>query len=112
MSRPPKRFGPPPPDERQAFAGLLGNLVGFTLKRAQVRVASLFTEALGAFDLTENQFGILVLIAENPGLSQIDVGTILGIDRSTMVGPLNKRDRFGLIHVFPTIWNEVKREVQ
>lgn len=100
--RPVKRQGPPPPEDAAALPGLLGNLIGFTLKRAQVRAGALFAEALGEFDLTENQFGILIMIAEHPELSQVDVGGVLGIDRSTMVGALNRLERRGLIRRTPS----------
>lgn len=90
-----------PGSESRLSHGLLSGLIGFSLKRAQVRVANRFAGALGRFDLTENGFGILVLIAENPGLSQAALGAELGIDRSTMVGSLDRLQKRGLIRREP-----------
>lgn len=91
--------------------GMLSGLIGFSLKRAQVRVANRFAAALGRFDLTENGFGILVLIAENPGLSQAAIGGELGIDRSTMVGALDRLQKRGLIRREPSARDRRVHEV-
>jgi DNA-binding MarR family transcriptional regulator len=40
--------------------------------------------------LTPSEFGVLLLIAENPGLSQTDLGRAIKADRSTMVAIVDR----------------------
>lgn len=70
--------------------GVLPSLIGYNLRRAQLKVFQNFQSTMAPFDLTPGQFGVLVLICENEGLSQSDLGTALGIDRSTMVAVIDR----------------------
>lgn len=83
--------------KRRIEHGLLPGLVGYNLRRAQVSVFQDFRVATSAFDITPGQFGILVLIANNDGLSQSDLGNALGIDRSTMVAVIDRLERRNLV---------------
>lgn len=52
---------------------------------------------MAPFDITPGQLGVLLLIGENPGLSQSDLGAALGIDRSTMVAVIDRLEGRGLV---------------
>ncbi len=77
--------------------GLLPSLLGYALRRAQVAVFQNFTEVVGASELTPGQFGVLVVIDANPGLSQTQLGNALGIDRSTVVAVIDRLEGRGLV---------------
>jgi DNA-binding MarR family transcriptional regulator len=77
--------------------GLLSSLLGYNLRRAQVAVFQNFTDMVGAAELTPGQFGVLVVIDANPGLSQTQLGNALGIDRSTVVAVIDRLESRGLV---------------
>jgi len=77
--------------------GLLPGLLGYNLRRTQVAVFQNFTEVVGAAELTPGQFGVLVVIDANPGLSQTQLGNALGIDRSTVVAVIDRLESRGLV---------------
>ncbi|HKX11225.1 MAG TPA: MarR family transcriptional regulator [Stellaceae bacterium] len=77
--------------------GLLPSLLGYALRRAQVAVFQNFTEVVGASELTPGQFGVLVVIDANPGLSQTQLGNALGIDRSTVVAVIDRLETRGQV---------------
>lgn len=68
---------------------------GFLLKRAQQVAVAIFLEECGEFGLTSSQYGALCALAEYPGLDQIALGTLAGLDRSTVslvIRLLNERN--------------------
>jgi len=77
--------------------GLLPSLLGYQLRRAQVAVFQNFTEVVGPAELTPGQFGVLVVVDANPGLSQTQLGNALGIDRSTVVAVIDRLEARGLV---------------
>jgi DNA-binding MarR family transcriptional regulator len=77
--------------------GLLDSLIGYHLRRAQVAVFLDFARTMADLDVTPGQFGVLALIAANQGLSQSALGTVLGLDRSTVVGVIDRLERRGLV---------------
>jgi DNA-binding MarR family transcriptional regulator len=67
---------------------------GFKLRRAHQIALSVFAEACRAFEVTTTQYGILVALRARPGLDQIGLAGVLGLDRSTtgmVVGLLEAR---------------------
>ena len=93
---------PRTPDERRARKsrtghGILPSLLGYNLRRAQLRVFQHFQSSMTAFEVTPGQFGVLTLIAENDGLKQSELGAALGIDRSTMVTVIDRLESRGLV---------------
>jgi len=62
--------------------GVLDQLLGYSLRRAQVRMFMAFHEATRGLDITPPRFTALVIIGSNPGISQSDLGEVLGIARS------------------------------
>lgn len=77
--------------------GGLERLVGYHLRRAQVAVFQDFSATVGDGDITPGQLGVLAIIDANPGLSQTRLGAALGIDRSTIVGVLDRLETRGLV---------------
>src|SRR5687767_13988095 len=79
--------------------GLLPSLLGDALRRAKAAVyadlAGTFTRAGEA--LTPGEFGLLVLVERNGGLSQMTLARALGIDRSTLVPILDRLQGRGLV---------------
>jgi DNA-binding MarR family transcriptional regulator len=82
--------------------GMLKSLLGYHLRRAQVAVFQHFTAAMGEVDITPGQFGVLSVIAGNPGLSQTQLGNALGIDRSTVVAVIDRLEGRQLVKRTPS----------
>ena len=72
--------------------GLLPSLMGYALRRTQSAVFADFAATFaGAGEaLTPGEFGLLVLVDRNEGLSQMALARALGIDRSTLVPILDR----------------------
>jgi len=69
------------------------------LRRAQ---SAVFTDFAATFQtagaaLTPGEFGLMVLVARNMGLSQMALARALGIDRSTLVPILDRLQARGLL---------------
>jgi DNA-binding MarR family transcriptional regulator len=75
----------------------LPELLGYHLRRAQLRVFHAFAEAMRPLDLTPGQYGALELVAANPGLNQTTLGVALGVDRSTVVALVDRLQGRGLV---------------
>lgn len=74
-----RRFDPHRPGVRY---GVLDELVGYGLRRAQIRMTEAFDARLGGLGMTTQRFSALVLIGSNPGLKQTELAAIMGIARS------------------------------
>lgn len=61
---------------------VLDELLGYSLRRAQVTMYLAFHHATRGMDVTPPRFTALVVIGANPGISQSAVGQVLGIARS------------------------------
>ena len=61
---------------------VLDDLLGYSLRRAQVAMFLAFHEATRGEDITPPRFTSLVVIGANPGISQAVLGSVLGIARS------------------------------
>jgi DNA-binding MarR family transcriptional regulator len=86
----------PKPKQGVEF-GLLSGLIGYQVRRAQVAVFQHFAAAFADLELTPGQFGALVLIQANAGLSQSALGAALGVDRSTVVPLIDRLEARGLV---------------
>lgn len=64
---------------------ILPSLLGFHVRLANVAISRDFSNAMGNIDLTQKQCAVLQLIGVNKAVSQIDLATTLGTDRSTMM---------------------------
>ena len=61
---------------------VLDELLGYTLRRAQVAMFVAFHQATRGMDITPPRFTALVIVGANPGISQTVLGNVLGIARS------------------------------
>jgi len=61
---------------------VLDELLGYSLRRAQVAMFVAFHEATRGMNITPPRFTALVIIGANPGISQSVLGNVLGIARS------------------------------
>lgn len=52
---------------------------------------------MARFEVTPGQFGVLQVIAANPGLTQTALGKTIGIDRSTVVAVIDRLEERGLV---------------
>lgn len=77
--------------------GRLADLLGYALRRAQVRVFQDFAAAMAPTGLTPGQLGALLLIEANRGLSQSQLGAALGIDRSSVVPLIDRLQGLKLV---------------
>lgn len=68
--------------------GLLNELVGFWVRRAEVRVMESFRQYLSSWAVSPTEVAILIIVENNPGLSQIELAGALNTDQSTVVNPL------------------------
>ena len=64
--------------------GELNDIVGFHIRLAHGAVYRHFTETFIDLDLTQKQVSALWLIDDRPGISQIDLGQRLRMDRATI----------------------------
>jgi DNA-binding MarR family transcriptional regulator len=62
--------------------GVLDELLGYALRRAQNALYLDFQRATAAFDISPQRFAALVLVAENPGLRQGLLAQAMGLHRS------------------------------
>ena len=95
MARPPASK----PPVKNLDRGMLPALLGYGLRRTQSAVFADFaaTFAKAGEALTPGEFGLLVLVERNMGLSQMALARALGIDRSTLVPILNRLQARGLL---------------
>ena len=77
--------------------GILPELVGYHLRRAQIAVFQDFAREMASFSVTPGQFGVLQVIAANPGLSQSELAKAIGVDRSTVVAVIDRLEQQELV---------------
>jgi DNA-binding MarR family transcriptional regulator len=99
MGRPPAIPASPAVTHKSLDRGLLPSLLGYMLRRTQSAVFDDFaaTFAHAGESLTPGEFGLLVLVDRNGGLSQMSLARALGIDRSTLVPILDRLQARGLL---------------
>lgn len=69
--------------------GELSELLGYSIKRAQLRVFEDFLRCVAPLQLTPAQFSILLLVDRNPGRNQSEIASSLGILRPNFVSMLD-----------------------
>jgi DNA-binding MarR family transcriptional regulator len=69
--------------------GELSELLGYSLKRAQLKVFEDFLRCVAPLQLTPAQFSVLLLIDRNPGRNQTEIANTLGILRPNFVAMLD-----------------------
>lgn len=69
--------------------GELAGLLGYAMKRAQLRVFEDFLRCVAPLQLTPAQFSVLLLVDRNPGRNQTEIANTLGILRPNFVSMLD-----------------------
>src|SRR5689334_6030331 len=69
--------------------GELSELLGYVLKRAQLKVFEDFLRCMESLQLTPAQFSVLMLLEKNPGRNQTEIASTLGILRPNFVAMLD-----------------------
>lgn len=80
----------------------LAGLLGYQVRRAQLRAFGTFAQAAGQLGLTPMLFGVLVVLDEQPGATQADIAEALGADPSTMVRLLDSLEQRGWVKREPS----------
>ena len=75
--------------------GLLPGLLGYQLRRAQIAAFQHFAATVGQAGVTPGWFGLMVIVANNAGLSQTRLAGALGVDGSTMVAMIDRLEGNG-----------------
>ena len=84
------------PSPENSLSGLYQR-PGFLIRRAQQIAVSLFLDETGELGITNTQYGILMVLKERPGIDQISLAKLLGLDRSTTGMVLGKLEKAGLV---------------
>ncbi|MCA6115330.1 MarR family transcriptional regulator [Bradyrhizobium sp. WSM 1738] len=84
------------PDNAGLQLGELADLLGYSLKRAQLRVFEDFLRCVAPLQLTPAQFSVLLLLDRNPGRNQTEIANTLGILRPNFVSMLDALESRGL----------------
>jgi DNA-binding MarR family transcriptional regulator len=66
--------------------GILPNLLGFNIRRAQIALWRDFGRSVAAGTVRPGMFSLLVLVEANPGIAQVDLSRELDQDKATIVG--------------------------
>ena len=85
-----------PPATTLALDGL-PDLMGFHLRLAYVALYRSFAATLGELQLTQKQVAVLRLISANPGVAQVDIGGVLGMDRASTMAVVDRLQQRGFI---------------
>lgn len=81
---------------------VLPELVGYHLRRAHGAAFARFARVIADGQATPGQFGVLVLIDANPGLTQSALAKAVGIERSTMVAAIDGLEKRSLVERHPS----------
>ncbi|MBP7065281.1 MarR family transcriptional regulator [Ferrovibrio sp.] len=81
--------------------GDLPDLIGYVLRRAQLRLYEDFYAALHGTGISPALFSALVLVERNPGLQQGRLGQALGVARSGAMTMVDRLERLGLVQRQP-----------
>ena len=84
-------------EERADDLGGLTGIVGFHIRLAHGAVYRHFTETFVDLDLTQKQVSALWLVDDHPGISQIDLGGRLRMDRATTMTIVNRLQERGFM---------------
>jgi DNA-binding MarR family transcriptional regulator len=88
-----------PAEETETVAlqlGELSELLGYAMKRAQLKVFEDFLRCVAPLQLTPAQFSVLLLVDRNPGRNQTEIANTLGILRPNFVSMLDGLESRGL----------------
>ncbi|HEY1092412.1 MAG TPA: MarR family transcriptional regulator [Burkholderiaceae bacterium] len=76
---------------------VLDELVGYAVRRAQLSIYEDFAATMEAEEITPQRFSSLVIVENNPGISQTRLAEVMGIARSGVVAIIDGFEKKGLI---------------
>lgn len=77
-------------DHDDADIGEINEIIGFHIRLAHGACYRHFTETFAELELTQKQVSVMWLVADHPGISQIDLGQHLRMDRATTMTIINR----------------------
>lgn len=83
--------------------GVLDTLLGYAVRRAQIRLYEDFVFSLAPWGITPPRFSAMVIVSRNPGLKPIQLAKVLGIARSGVVILVDALEELGYMqrHTVP-----------
>lgn len=88
--RPARALPQTPPVADPIQLGDLSDFLGYSLKRAQLRIFDDFIGCVAPLQLTPAQFSVLMLVDANPDRNQSEIASTLGILRPNFVALLDE----------------------
>ena len=89
---------PAQPDPADSVShGPLPGYLGYLLRRAQAQVFVDFAAAMAEHRVTPGEFGLLAMVAANPGITPARLAAAVGLDKSTLSPALHRLADRGLI---------------
>jgi DNA-binding MarR family transcriptional regulator len=73
--------------------GILPNLLGYNIRRAQIALWRDFSRTVGEGAFRPGMFSLLVLVDANPGIAQVDLARVLDQDKAAIVGLIDSLQR-------------------
>jgi len=77
--------------------GVLSDLLGYSLRRAQIRIYHDFLEVMDPWSITPPRFSAMILIQNNTGMKLTELARAMGIARSGAVEVVNSLERLGYV---------------
>jgi DNA-binding MarR family transcriptional regulator len=94
---------PVPHGEQELSYGRLPHILGYHLRRTQVAIFRHFSRTVSTEEnITPGLFGMLQVIAANPGLGQSRLAEAMEVDRSAIVKVVDQLEGRGLIVRWPS----------
>ena len=101
---PPATPPPVPQGEQELSYGRLPRILGYHLRRTQLAIFRHFSRTVSTEeDITPGLFGMLQVIAANPGLGQSRLAEAMEVDRSAIVKVVDQLEGRGLIIRWPSL---------
>ncbi len=94
----PDRFVPRVPGVQY---GVLDELTGYAVRRAQIRTYEFFIAALEPWGITPPRFSAMTIVSLNPGLKLTELARIMGIARSGVVALVDVLEEMGYMVRLP-----------
>lgn len=76
---------------------ILRDRPGYLVRRLHQTSVSIFAQEMAQFDLTPVQYSVLAVVVEQPGIDQVSAAEMVGVDRTTIVGVIDRLARKGLM---------------
>jgi len=84
-------------NDKSISLGRLGSFLGFRLRRVQNQLSRDFSAKTRDWDLRAGMFSSLEIIANNPGISQVELSAEVGLDKSAIVPLVDEMEGRGWV---------------